>query len=76
VITWSGQANFERTWSRRWVWRWIFVVFAGVSATGFVTATPAPLIVMADDPWILAMLVTVPLTMWIIYAILQNYASE
>jgi hypothetical protein len=76
VITWSGQANFERTWSRRWVWRWMFVVFAGVSATGFVTATPAPLIVMADDPFVLAMLVTAPLTTWIIYAILQNYATE
>lgn len=76
VITWSGSADFERTWARRWVWRWIYVVGAGVSSTGFVTATPSPLIITTDDPFMLVILVAAPLALWIIYGVMQNYRAE
>ncbi|MFZ9857379.1 MAG: hypothetical protein ACO3F2_03460 [Roseiflexaceae bacterium] len=76
VITWSGHDGFERAWARRWVWRWLFVVVFGVSSTGFVTATPSPLIVMVDDPFISLVLVTTPITLWLIFTIVHNHATK
>lgn len=76
ISTWSGSANFERTWARRWVWRWIIVVGAGISSTGFITATPSILTVTTDDPLALVIIVAAPLAAWISYSGLQNYGAE
>lgn len=76
IITWSGSANLERTWARRWTWRWLLVVGAGISSTGFVTATPSLLSITTDDPLALVIIVAAPLAAWISYSGLQNYTTE
>jgi hypothetical protein len=76
VMIWSGHDGFERAWARRWVWRWVFVVVLGMSSTGFVTATPSPLILLVEDPFISIVLVAAPITTWIIFSIVHNYTTE
>lgn len=76
VMTWSGSANFERTWARRWAWRWLIVIGAGISSTGFLTATPSLIVVTTDDPLALVVLVAAPLAAWISYSAMQTYATE
>jgi hypothetical protein len=76
ILTWSGHAGFERAWTRRWVWRWLFIAGAGISVTGFITATPAPLRVFIDDPFISMVLVATPLVTWTMMTIVQHVMAK
>lgn len=76
IITWSGSADFERAWARRWTWRWVLVAGAGLSSTGFVTSTPTPLVITTDDPFALIILVAATLAAWVSYSGLQRHASS
>lgn len=73
VLTWSGSAHYDKTWTRRWAWRWLLVAGAGLHGTGFVISTPAPIIVTADDTFVLVLLVAAPLVAWVSLSGLQQY---
>lgn len=75
IVTWSTSANFERTWARRWTWRWFIVVGAGVGSTGFITATPSILTITTDDPLALVVIMAAPFAAWISYSAMQNYTK-
>jgi hypothetical protein len=76
VMTWSGSANFERAWARRWAWRWVVVIGAGVSSTGFVSGTTSFMAITTNDPFALVVVVAATFAAWVSYSALQKHATE
>lgn len=76
VVTWSGSADFNRTWARRWAWRWLIVGGTGLSSTGFVLGMPSPLTITSDDPFVLVILVAATMIAWVSYSSIQQYTRK
>lgn len=76
VSTWSGSADFARTWTRRWAWRWLIVGGAGMSSTGFVLGTPSLLTITSDDPVALIMIIVGIMVAWVSYTTIQHYLRK